>query len=218
MTGVRLAVIDYDTGNLHSACKGLEYAGATIEIMTHPHHLGEFDGLVLPGDGAFDPAIQHLRAQGFEEPLQAAVARRQPFLGICIGLQLLFDASEEGKEPGLGIVPGIVKRFQPESGMTIPHMGWNQLTLTQPNAILWHDLPSHPWAYFVHSYYGAPADPSWIAATVTHGQQTVTAAIAKDHVMATQYHPEKSGSEGLQMIRNFVQYVAKGKASLMMHS
>lgn len=212
---VRLAVIDYDTGNLHSACKGLEFAGAAVTIVTSPADLDDADGLVLPGDGAFDPAMQELRSRGFEDPIRTAIRNGIPFLGICIGLQLLLEGSDEGSEQGLGVIPGWVRRFQPESGLTIPHMGWNQLHLTDPGSVLWHGLSTSPWAYFVHSYYADTPDPSWQAAMVTHGHQTVVAALAKDHVMATQFHPEKSGSYGLQMLKNFVDYVASPQHQLV---
>ncbi|NJK61284.1 MAG: imidazole glycerol phosphate synthase subunit HisH [Synechococcaceae cyanobacterium SM2_3_1] len=207
----RLALIDYDTGNLHSACKGLEVAGATVEIISDPRGLECFDGLVLPGDGAFDPAIQELRRRGFVEPLHKAIAQGTPFLGICIGLQLLFDRSEEGQDAGLGIIAGHVARFQAEPRLTIPHMGWNQLQFTQQQAILWQGIEVDPWVYFVHAYHGVPTDPDWIAATVRHGHQTVVAAVARDQVMATQFHPEKSGLVGLKMLQNFVEYVIQGK-------
>ncbi len=210
-TAPRLALIDYDTGNLHSACKGLEVAGATVEIISDPAGLESFDGLVLPGDGAFDPAIQELRRRGFVDPLLRAIAQGTPFLGICIGLQLLFDRSEEGEEAGLGIIPGHVARFCPEPGLTIPHMGWNQLHFTQQPAILWQDIEADPWVYFVHAYHGVPTDPAWIAATVRHGHQTVVAAVARDQVIATQFHPEKSGAVGLKMLQNFVQYATQSQ-------
>jgi len=202
-----IAVVDYDMGNLHSVCKGLEQAGATPHITDRPHEIDQADAVVLPGVGAFDPAVQHLRSRGLEAPIKQAIAGGKPFLGICLGLQILFDGSEEGQEPGLGIVPGVVRHFQRESGITIPHMGWNQLSFTQPEVALWQNLPSQPWAYFVHSYYVDPADPQVRAATVTHGSQTVTAAIARDNLMAVQFHPEKSSGAGLQILANFVSQV-----------
>lgn len=202
-----IAVIDYDMGNLHSACKGLEQAGATTLITDRVQDLEQADAVVLPGVGAFDPAIQHLRSRDLVQPVRDIVASGKPFLGICLGLQILFEASEEGQEAGLGIVPGIVKRFQPEPGLTIPHMGWNQLQFTQPDLPLWQQLPPNPWMYFVHSFYAAPTDPSYNAATITHGSQTVTAAIGRDNLMATQFHPEKSSTAGLQILSNFVALV-----------
>jgi imidazole glycerol-phosphate synthase subunit HisH len=154
-----IAVIDYDMGNLHSACKGLENAGATPQITDSAAVIAQADAVVLPGVGSFDPAMQHLRARHLEDPIKAAIASGKPFLGICLGLQILFDASAEGTEPGLGIIPGTVKRFQPEPDITIPHMGWNQLDLIQRQIPLWENLPDRPWLYFVHSYYVDPLDP-----------------------------------------------------------
>ena len=202
-----IAVIDYDMGNLHSACKGLENAGATPKITDNPQEIYQADAVVLPGVGAFDPAMEHLRSRQLEEPIKKVIASGKPFLGICLGLQILFDGSEEGKEPGLGIIPGMVRRFQSEPGITIPHMGWNQLEFTQTNIPLWQNLSPNPYVYFVHSYYVSPTDATVNAATVTHGSQTVTAAIAKDNIMAVQFHPEKSSTPGLQILSNFVSQV-----------
>ena len=202
-----IAVIDYDMGNLHSACKGLAIAGATPHITDLAADLAAADALVLPGDGAFDPAMRHLRSRDLVQPIKDAIASGKPFLGICLGLQLLFDHSDEGQEAGLGIIPGQIKKFQPEPGLTIPHMGWNQLTLTQPDCPLWSGIQDGDWVYFVHSYYADPSDDRVIAATTTHGSQTVTAAIAQQNVMAMQYHPEKSAPAGLTMLANFVALV-----------
>jgi imidazole glycerol-phosphate synthase subunit HisH len=202
-----IAVIDYDMGNLHSACKGLQNAGATPLVTDSAAELAQADGIVLPGVGAFDPAMQHLRSRQLEAPIAEAIASGKPFLGICLGLQILFDSSAEGQEPGLGIIPGQVKRFQPEPDITIPHMGWNQLALTQPHSHLWQKLPANPWLYFVHSYYVAPTDASVVAATITHGSQTVCAAIDRDNLMAVQFHPEKSSQSGLKLLANFVDLV-----------
>ncbi|MBW4520301.1 MAG: imidazole glycerol phosphate synthase subunit HisH [Scytolyngbya sp. HA4215-MV1] len=202
-----IAVIDYDMGNLHSACKGLENAGATTKVTDSAQALEQADAIVLPGVGSFDPAVQHIRSRQLEGPIKAAIVSGKPFLGICLGLQILFDASEEGKEPGLGIIPGMVRRFRSEPGITIPHMGWNQLQIHQPESPLWQHLPSEPWVYFVHSYYVDPVKEDVKAATITHGSQTITAAIARDNLMAVQFHPEKSSTAGLQILSNFVQWV-----------
>jgi imidazole glycerol-phosphate synthase subunit HisH len=202
-----IAVIDYDMGNLHSACKGLEFAGATTVVTDDPQQLDDAEAIVLPGVGAFDPAMQHIRDRHLEKPIKQAIASGKPFLGICLGMQILFDGSEEGTEPGLGIIPGMVKRFQPEPGIVIPHMGWNQLELTQPHSPLWAELSASPWMYFVHSYYAAPDNPMVIAATTTHGSQRATVAIAQDNLMAVQFHPEKSADDGLQILTNFVKLV-----------
>ncbi|MEH2290235.1 imidazole glycerol phosphate synthase subunit HisH [Nostoc sp.] len=202
-----IAVVDYEMGNLHSVCKGLEKAGATPKVTYSPKELERADAIVLPGVGAFDPAVQHLRSRGLEQPIKEAIASGKPFLGICLGLQILFESSAEGTQPGLGIIQGKVRRFRPEPDITIPHMGWNQLEITQPKSILWEHLPSDPWVYFVHSYYVDPIDPLIRAATITHGTQTVTAAIAHENLMAVQFHPEKSSNIGLQILSNFVAQV-----------
>lgn len=202
-----IAVIDYDMGNLHSACKGLEKAGGNPKITDNPEDILNADGIVLPGVGSFDPAVQHLRSRHLVEPIKTAIAQGKPFLGICLGLQILFDGSEEGKEPGLGIISGMVRRFRSEPNLTIPHMGWNQLAFTQPALSLWQNLPADPYVYFVHSYYVDPVDPTVTAATVTHGSQTVTAAIARDNLVAVQFHPEKSSTTGLTLLSNFVNQV-----------
>ncbi|NER34186.1 MAG: imidazole glycerol phosphate synthase subunit HisH [Oscillatoria sp. SIO1A7] len=207
-----IAVIDYDMGNLHSVCKGLENAGARPKITDSPSAIAEADGVVLPGVGSFDPAIQHLRSRDLVEPVKEAIASGKPFLGICLGLQILFESSEEGKEAGLGVIPGVVRRFKSEPDLTIPHMGWNQIAFTQPNLTLWNNIPTEPWAYFVHSYYVDPIDPEVRAATATHGSQTVTAAIARDNLVAVQFHPEKSSEAGLQMLANFVNQLERQKA------
>lgn len=202
-----IAVIDYDMGNLHSACKGLEFAGATPIVTDQPDVLHRADGVVLPGVGAFDPAMRNLRDRNLTQPICDVIASGKPFLGICVGLQLLFEASEEGTEPGIGVLKGHLRKFNPEPGITIPHMGWNQLQLNQPQHPLWDDITSDEWVYFVHSYYAETSDPTLIAATVTHGSQRVTAAIAQDNLMAVQFHPEKSAKTGLQLLANFVAMV-----------
>ena len=200
-----IAVVDYDMGNLHSVCKGLEKMGAKPVVTDRPEMIEAAAGIVLPGVGSFDPAVQHLRERGLDGILKTAIANGKPFLGICLGLQILFEASEEGQEPGLGIIKGKVRHFQSEPNLTIPHMGWNALQFNQPNLPLWQGLPTDPQVYFVHSYFVDPLDPTVIAATVTHGSQTVTAAIAKDNLLAVQFHPEKSSDLGLQILANFIQ-------------
>ncbi|MBW4676957.1 MAG: imidazole glycerol phosphate synthase subunit HisH [Desmonostoc geniculatum HA4340-LM1] len=202
-----IAVVDYEMGNLHSVCKGLEKAGATPNVTYSAKELERADAIVLPGVGAFDPAVQHLRSRGLEQPIKDAIASGKPFLGICLGLQILFESSAEGIQPGLGIIKGKVRRFRPEPDITIPHMGWNQLQVTQPKSLLWEHLPSDPWVYFVHSYYVDPIEDQICAATITHGTQTVTAAIAHENLMAVQFHPEKSSNIGLQILSNFVAQV-----------
>ena len=204
---MKIAVVDYDMGNLHSVCKALEYAGAETLITHVPAELASADAIVLPGVGSFDPAVKKIRDRDLEQPLKDIIASGKPFLGICLGLQILFDRSDEGNEAGLGIIAGTVKKFQPEPNLTIPQMGWNQLALSQPNCRLWSELGSAEWVYFDHSYYVEPTQPAVSAATVTHGSQTVTAAISHHNIMAVQFHPEKSSTIGLRMLSNFVQTV-----------
>ena len=204
---VNLAVIDYDMGNLHSACKGLEKSGAVPHITNTAEDILAADGVVLPGVGAFDPAMKNIRERNLEETIKKAIAIGKPFLGICVGLQLLFEGSEEGTETGLGIVPGMVRRFKSEPGITIPQMGWNQLEFNQPEHPLWQDLPQDPYVYFVNSFYGEPQEFQFNSAVVTHGTQTVTAAIAHNNLMAVQFHPEKSSDNGLKILSNFVSLV-----------
>jgi imidazole glycerol-phosphate synthase subunit HisH len=205
---LKVAVVDYDMGNLHSVCKGLQQVGAAPYVTDSITELQAADAVVLPGVGSFDPAMQHLQSRKLIEPLQKIAVSGQPFLGVCLGLQLLFESSAEGQESGLGIVAGTVQRFQSEPGLTIPHMGWNQLEITQPHCPLWQQLDPTAWVYFVHSFYVQPQDPRITAATVTHGHQQVTAAIAFDQLMAVQFHPEKSSTVGLAILANFLQTVA----------
>ncbi|MEM9926386.1 MAG: imidazole glycerol phosphate synthase subunit HisH [Cyanobacteria bacterium P01_D01_bin.50] len=202
-----IAVIDYDMGNLHSVCKALEKTGATPKVTSSPQDLQRSSAIVLPGVGAFDPAMQNLRSLGLVEPIKNAIADGKPFLGICLGMQILFESSSEGVERGLGIIQGKVKRFRGESNIRIPHMGWNQLEITQQRSLLWEHLPPQPWVYFVHSFYVDPLEKKVNAATVTHGSQTVTAAIAYENLTAVQFHPEKSSNVGLQILSNFVSQV-----------
>ena len=205
---MKIAVVDYDMGNLHSVCKALEYAGAETLITHVPSELASADAIVLPGVGSFDPAVKKIRDRDLEQPLKDIIASGKPFLGICLGLQILFDRSDEGSEAGLGIIAGSVKKFQPEPNLTIPQMGWNQLDLSQPNCRLWAELGASEWVYFDHSYYVEPSQSSVSAAMVTHGNQTVTAAIAQNNIMAVQFHPEKSSTTGLQILTNFVRAIA----------
>jgi glutamine amidotransferase len=204
---VNIAVIDYDMGNLHSACKGLEKAGATPVITDSAQEILTADAVVLPGVGAFDPAMQQLRSRDLVSPIKDVIAAGKPFLGICLGLQILFEHSEEGKEAGLGIIRGKVRHFRPEPDITIPHMGWNQLNYTQPHHPIWQGIPNGTRVYFVHSYYVDPVNPKVTAATVQHGTQVVTSAIAQDNLVAVQFHPEKSSTAGLHLLSNFVTQV-----------
>ncbi len=203
-----IAIIDYGMGNLRSVQKALEKAGAEARVVHAPEEVDQAAKLVLPGVGAFRDAAAHLREQGLVEPILRFIQSGRPFLGICLGLQLLFDVSyEDGEHKGLGVLPGKVVRFDfrdiPEArGFKIPHMGWNQVRWDRPCPLL-EGLTSGEYFYFVHSYYVDPADPSVSLGRCEYGV-TFTAMAWRDNVYATQFHPEKSQRAGLTILRNFV--------------
>ncbi|MGF1580328.1 MAG: imidazole glycerol phosphate synthase subunit HisH [Gemmataceae bacterium] len=197
-----ILVVDYGMGNLRSVQKGFEKVGFVAEITNDPNRVAECEKLVLPGVGAFRDAIARLNSAGLAEPIKNHVRQGKPFLGICLGLQLLFTKSyEDGEWTGLDLFPGEVVRFQPHPGLKVPHMGWNHLRkkTTPPHLA---DLPTEPAVYFVHSYYVAPKDTQ-ITATETDYPSPFTSAIWHDNVFATQFHPEKSQKIGLQILHNF---------------
>jgi imidazole glycerol-phosphate synthase subunit HisH len=204
-----IAIIDYGMGNLRSVQKGFERVGFPAEVTTDPSVILAADKVVLPGVGAFRDCIHNLEQGGFIEPILKIIAEGRPFLGICLGLQLLFSESEEfGLHKGLGVIPGRVVRF-PE-GMTgaaeklpVPHMGWNQISLKAVFP-LYDGIADGSNVYFVHSYYVKPDDPAVVSATCSYGID-FCAAIQRDNVMATQFHPEKSQAIGLQMLKNFAE-------------
>lgn len=199
-----ISILDYRMGNLRSVQKAFEHASADARIITTPQEVRQAKKLVLPGVGAFGDAMAHLREQGLIDAIQAHVASGQPLLGICLGLQLLFDVShEDGEHAGLGLVRGKCVRLTVDRdlGLKVPHMGWNQLHLRKP-APLFDGLPAEASVYFVHSYHVVPDDPSVIATTTDYGQPFVS-SIATGNIMAMQFHPEKSQSIGLHILRNF---------------
>lgn len=197
-----IKIVDYGMGNLRSVQKAFEKLGHAAEICDQPSQLGSVDKLVLPGVGAFRDAIHEVRRRGFVTPIWDHLASGKPFLGICLGLQMLFDVSyEDGEWPGLGIIPGKVVRFQDQPGLKIPHMGWNQLQITGEPP-LFANIPRDAHFYFVHSYHVVPTDRSVVIAESEHGERFV-AAIGKSNLWATQFHPEKSQKHGLQLLANF---------------
>ena len=204
-----IAIVDYQMGNLRSVQKAFQRVGHHAEITDDPQQLDQADKIVLPGVGAFADAIGELRRRDLVEPIRAAIAADKPFLGICLGLQLLFDVSyEDGEHEGLGIVPGKVVRFEVPADFKVPHMGWNQLDFArQPD--IFRPLPNGTHFYFVHSYYVVPDDPSWIAATATYAQP-FCAMIWRENLVATQFHPEKSQRDGLRVLRNFAEIAEHG--------
>ena len=199
-----ITIIDYGMGNLRSVQKAIECVGAEAVITSDPQQISSAAKVILPGVGAFRDAIQALHEHDLIDPIKKAVSGGKPFLGICLGLQLLFDLSYEGGEfEGLGLVPGKVRKFTLPAELKIPHMGWNQLTSTNADNPLLQGIKSDAWFYFVHSYYVDPSDRAWTAAETEYGDNFVS-MIAKDNVFATQFHPEKSQSAGLQLLNNFV--------------
>jgi len=195
-----LAIIDYDAGNLRSVYSGFRRLGIEAEVTRDINTLRRAEALVLPGQGAFGDCIGNLRAYGLEDTISSAINDGVPFLGICVGLQLLFEMSEEmGEHRGLGIIPGRVVRF-PE-GLTVPHMGWNQIH-QRSETPLWQGVPDGSYAYFVHSYYVAPEDERDVAAVTDYSVDFVS-AVARDNLYAIQFHPEKSQDVGERILRNF---------------
>jgi imidazole glycerol-phosphate synthase subunit HisH len=201
-----IAVVDYGMGNIHSVAKALERVapGTRIAVTADPEKILSCERLVVPGQGALPDCMRQLAASGAREAVIEA-AGNKPFLGICIGLQMLFERGEEGDTPGLGLLPGRVPRFAATgAGLKIPHMGWNEVTQTRSHA-LWNGVADRSRFYFVHSYYPEPAERSLTAGTCAYGV-SFTCAVARDNIFAVQFHPEKSQNSGLQLLSNFVQW------------
>lgn len=197
-----IAIIDYQMGNLRSVQKGFERVGFAAEITSDPRRLAAADKVVLPGVGAFGDAMAELRTRGLVEPIRDMIAAGKPFLGICLGLQLLFDVGYEGGEhAGLGVLRGKVVRFDLPTGFKVPHMGWNQGRFVRPAPVL-DGLADGTHFYFVHSYYVVPEDPALVAIETTYGHP-FCAMVWRDNLFATQFHPEKSQADGLRLLRNF---------------
>lgn len=203
----RLGLIDYGMGNLHSVQRALERLGAEVDPVHHAAAIAPCDALVLPGVGAFDPAMERLRATGLEEPLKASCAAGRPLLGICLGLQLLFEASDEGQAAGLGLLPGRVRALPRHPGHPIPHMGWAPLLPAKPSPLLPAGEPP-AWVYFVHSYAAEPSDAALVTAWVDWAGTPVTAAVWQGVIAACQFHPEKSGPVGEAMLGRWLGWVA----------
>jgi glutamine amidotransferase len=199
-----IAIIDYQMGNLRSVQKALEQVGHEATITGDPQVIAAAEKLVLPGVGAFADAIGELKARGLDAPLKASIAAGKPFLGICLGLQLLFErSSENGEHQGLGILPGEVRRFVVPPGTKVPHMGWNQVHTPQPSP-LFAGIEDQTHFYFVHSYYVVPTDPQIVVGEASY-PEPFCAAIAQGALFATQFHPEKSQAAGLHLLKNFAE-------------
>ena len=201
-----IAIVDYQMGNLRSVQKGFERVGHAAEITSDPADINRASRIVLPGVGAFADAITELHRRNLVDPIRDAIHSGKPFLGICLGLQMLFDRSyEDGEHEGLGIVPGEVRRFSVPSGHKVPHMGWNQVQLRQ-RPPLFADIEDNTHFYFVHSYYVAPSDATLVAGEASY-PESFCAMIWRENLFATQFHPEKSQTAGLKVLRNFAERV-----------
>lgn len=199
-----LAIIDYGAGNLHSVKNALDFLGAESVVTSEKSVILSADKVILPGVGAFGDAMAELERSGLLETVKEVVNRGTPILGICLGMQLFFDESEETPGvKGLGILKGSFLKIPKTEGLKIPHMGWNNLLINKESKIL-KDLGDEPYVYFVHSYYLEPNDPDDVSAYTVYGSKIAVAA-EKDNIFLTQFHPEKSGDTGLKILKNFLE-------------
>ena len=201
-----IAIIDYGMGNLRSVQKGFERVGFQAEVTREASKIASARGVVLPGVGAFHACMENLGRFGLIEPIREIVRQKKPFLGICLGFQLLFSESEEfGKQKGLDLLPGKVVGFHLNNGLKVPHMGWNRIEKKKDSPFL-KGISSGDYVYFVHSFYVVPEDSTVIATTTEYGSAFVS-SIATDHLFACQFHPEKSQELGLRILSNFGRFV-----------
>jgi glutamine amidotransferase len=204
---LQIVVVDYGMGNIRSVSKALERVAprARVAVTADPAAISAAERVVVPGQGAMPDCMRQLAASGARDAVIEAT-RTKPFLGICVGMQMLFEHGEEGNTRGLGLLAGNVPRFPAArmAGLKVPHMGWNEVRQAKMHA-LWAGIPSGERFYFVHSYYPAPADAAVVAATCDYGV-SFTCAIARDNIFAVQFHPEKSQAAGLRLLSNFVQW------------
>ena len=201
-----IAIIDYGAGNIQSVSKALKHIGCDCFITNKKDEILSADGAVLPGVGSFGDTVDSLNKYGIKEAVIEFIKSGKPFLGICLGLQLLFPGSEESEgAEGLGVFDGTITKIPNGDGLKIPHMGWNSLKITK-NSRLFKGIEENPYVYFVHSYFLNAADKSIVAAQTEYGV-TIDAAVEKGNVFATQFHPEKSGNTGLRILKNFVDIV-----------
>lgn len=202
---MKVALIDYGAGNLRSVANALHALGVQPVMAASPENLSDATHLVLPGVGSFGDCMAQLEDRRLLSAIRDWVAAGKPYFGICLGYQILFDSSEETPGvAGLGIVPGVVRRFTQTPGLKIPHMGWNSAVPRNPDSGNWAGLGAEPYFYFVHSYFPVPENPAVIAAETTYGADTFAAAIELPNLLACQFHPEKSQDAGIRLIRNFL--------------
>jgi glutamine amidotransferase len=204
-----IAIVDYGMGNLRSVEKALQRVGGAVTVTSQAHTILQAEGVILPGVGAFGDAMDNLRQRRLLAPLEQHIASGKPFLGICLGLHLLFEEGQEmGRHRGLGVLAGYVRRF-PESDLKVPHIGWNQLHIRRQSPLL-EGVGSGSYAYFVHSYYVVPAEASVVVATTDYGIDYAS-AVEHGNLLGVQFHPEKSQDVGLRILGNFVNIV-QGKS------
>jgi imidazole glycerol-phosphate synthase subunit HisH len=197
-----IVVVDYDAGNLRSVQRALEAVGEKVRVTSDPRAVFSAEALVLPGVGSAQDCMRKLAVRDLIAPLREYAASGRPFLGVCVGLQLLYDGSEEGGGVEcLGILPGTVRRFPPENGLKVPQIGWNNVSIRREHALL-QGVPDNTYFYFVHSYYADPADAKSVIGTADYGVE-FAAIVARDNVVATQFHPEKSADLGVRLYANF---------------
>lgn len=200
-----ISIIDYGMGNLRSVSKALEYLGASFKLCSRGKDLARATQVILPGVGAFGDAMQELKARGFSKAIQDLLKRKAKLMGVCLGLQLLFDKSEENKGvAGLSLFQGSVKKFRSRN-VKIPHMGWNDLKVLKKHPML-EGISSGEYFYFVHSYCGVPAAKELTLATCHYGREDFAAVVGNEQVFATQFHPEKSQEAGLRILKNFIRW------------
>ena len=200
-----MGVVDYGGGNIQSVRNALAALESGYVEISRPEDFKDLTAVVFPGQGAFGDCMGQLVARGLVEPLQEWIRADRPFFGICIGYQVLFESSEENPDvSGLGIFPGTVVKFQPAAGLKIPHMGWNTARVVHPGSPSWAGLGPDPYFYFVHSYYPAPADDALAATKTEYGGREFSSSIERGHLLATQFHPEKSQTNGLRLLGNFI--------------
>ncbi|MEY5010495.1 MAG: hypothetical protein RLZZ253_1634 [Verrucomicrobiota bacterium] len=198
-----IALLNYGSGNIQSVLNALRHEGADAQLVSDPRTLESAEALVLPGVGAFGDCAQGLHSRNLWQPVAEWLAADRPFLGICVGYQLLFEGSEESPEAqGFGHFKGRVQKFK-TPGIKVPQIGWNQLQIENPACPLWNQLPANPHVYFVHSFYPVPADPTVVTATACYGE-SFAAACGRSRVEGVQFHPEKSQAVGLRILRNFI--------------
>lgn len=196
-----ILIIDYGMGNLRSVEKAFQHLGADAHVSSDPSLIQKASKIVLPGVGAFDHAVQELQKRSLFDPIRTAVAAGKPYLGLCLGLQLLFEGSDEGKEKGFGLLPGRVLRFP--QGEKVPHMGWNEVSIAGGDSPFWKGIPQPAYFYFVHSYYAAPAN-GWSEGRTRYGVEFAS-VVRKGNIFATQFHPEKSQENGLRLLKNYIE-------------